>query len=144
MTNALMVIMALAQYVGRIQLVWVWVLLWSWRIALLAFAMTGSPARRICAALAETVTLGGMVAAQEGYSMNATAVHELTVSQCAAKALRPKDAWIMAVIALLIVKKLMADATNAVLLAGNTCLAPPTTVAELVLLYPFPVAWASP
>ena len=75
--------------------------------------------------------------------MNATAVHELTVSQCAAKALRPKDVWIMAVTAPLIAKKWMDSATSAVQLAGNTCLVPHTIVAELVLLYLFPVAWAS-
>ena len=43
-------------------------------------------------------------------------------------------------------KKWTASANSAALLAGNTwvSLALPTIVAELVLLYPFPVAWTSP
>ena len=144
MTNALMVIMALAQCVGRILLAWGWALQWSWKTALLAFVMTGSPVTRIYIVQAVIATLGGMGAAPEGYSMNATAVPALTVNLYAVKALRPKDVWIMGVTAPLIAKKWMDFATSAVLLAGNTCLVPPTTVAELVLLYPFPVAWASP
>ena len=76
--------------------------------------------------------------------MSVMAVHALTVSLCAVKDLKLKDVWIMAVTVLLIVKEWMVSVTNAALLAGNTCLVPPTTVAELVLLYPFPVAWASP
>jgi hypothetical protein len=90
MTNALMVITALAQCAGRIQLVWVWVLLLSWKTVLLVFAMTDSPATKIYAVQEEIVTPGGMAAAPEGYSMSATVVPALTVSQCAVKAQRPK------------------------------------------------------
>ncbi len=90
MTNALMVITALAQCAGRIQLVWVWVLLLSWKTVLLVFAMTDSPATKIYAVQVETVTPGGMAAAPEGYLMSATVVPALTVSQCAVKAQRPK------------------------------------------------------
>ena len=144
MTNALMVITALAQCAGRIQLMWVWVLQCSWKTVLLAFVMTGSPVTRIYIVQVVIATPGGMAAVPEGYSMNATAVPALTVNLYAVKAQRPKDVWIMAVTAPLIAKKWTACATSAVLLAGNTCLVLLTTVAEQVLLFPFPVAWASP
>ena len=90
MTNAPMVIMALAQCAGKILLAWVWALQWSWKTALLAFVMTGLLVTRIYAVQAVIATPGGMGAAPEGYSMNATAVPALTVSQCAVKAQRPK------------------------------------------------------
>jgi hypothetical protein len=90
MTNALTDITALAQSAGRIRLVWVWALQWSWKTAHLAFALTLYLAKRIYAVQEETVTPGGMAAAPEGYSMSATAVPALTVSQCAVKAQRPK------------------------------------------------------
>ena len=71
------------------------------------------------------------------------AVHAPTVNLCAVKAQRPKDAWIMVEIVLLTVKEWMASATNAALLVGNTYLVPLTIAAELVLLFPFPVAWVN-
>ena len=58
MTNALTDITALAQSAGRIRLVWVWALQWSWKTAHLAFALTLYLAKRICSAQVVAVTPG--------------------------------------------------------------------------------------
>ena len=83
MTNALTDITALAQSAGRIRLVWVWALQWSWKTAHLAFALTLYLAKRICSAQVVAVTPGsaGVFVVQWGIGLLADAFKAAGLSE---------------------------------------------------------------